>query len=409
MENLKKKNSYRLLLLRAFSQFGSSMYEIVLPLLVLKFTGSLSNAGLFYALIKLPSILLLPFLGIFVERFNRKTVLFYCNFLTLVIFTVQLSLFVTHTISIAILALLGMLMNLSYSVSDIATRVIFTEIIPKNQLEKYNGIKSIIDNSAIFIAPMTGTLLYGMRGIEFVLVVILILYSISALGIHRIDYKNSSNIQKKNSHILIELKEGFQMVKNEKTILAFFILTMVLNFFVASSEEIINPGILIAKYQISQRYFGFSSTFFVIGVIFAGIFIIFHEGINFQKQLKKIFITNSLIMILIGVFSLLFINFSKYIYYGIFLFFQILLGFFTIIVNVPLTSYFQANIPVDFQGRFFAFLSFSANLSIPFGISYSGFVAESFGADIAYIINNICVILIVIAVYHRFAILNNKK
>src|SRR5699024_6772189 len=194
------------------------MYEIVLPLLVLKFTGSLSNAGLFYALIKLPSILLLPFLGIFVERFNRKTVLFYCNFLTLVIFTVQLSLFVTHTISIAILALLGMLMNLSYSVSDIATRVIFTEIIPKNQLEKYNGIKSIIDNSAIFIAPMTGTLLYGMRGIEFVLVVILILYSISALGIHRIDYKNSSNIQKKNSHILIELKEGFQMVKNEKTI-----------------------------------------------------------------------------------------------------------------------------------------------------------------------------------------------
>ncbi|WP_344672436.1 hypothetical protein, partial [Tetragenococcus solitarius] len=37
-------------------------------------------------------------------------------------------------------------MNVSYSISDIASRVIFTEIVPNNQLEKYNGTKSIVDN-----------------------------------------------------------------------------------------------------------------------------------------------------------------------------------------------------------------------------------------------------------------------
>lgn len=404
-----KGNIYYLLMLRGVSQFGSSMYEIVLPLLVLELTGSLTNVGLFYSVIKLPSILLLPFLGAFVERHSRKKILFFCNLFTFIIFSLQFLLFKTDYIIIEALALLGIGMNISYSISDIASRVIFTEIVPNNQLEKYNGTKSIVDNGAIFMAPMLATFIYGIVGIEIVLAIILILYGIAAIGIRRLHYQSLVSNNKKLANVLSEIKEGFQFVKIQKAILAFFILAMTLNFFVASTEEIINPGILITKYQIPRRYFGFSSTFNIIGVILAGIFIVRNHKMNYQKNLNKLFVANSLVMITIGALSLLLYGFPKYIYYGLFLFLQILLGFFTIIINVPLTSYFQANVPVDYQGRFFAFFSFAANLSIPFGISYSGFVASHLGADITYIFNNVCVIIIVVVTYRIFDVIGSKR
>ncbi|GAA3021436.1 MFS transporter [Tetragenococcus solitarius] len=90
------------------SQFGSSMYEIVLPLLVLELTGSLTNVGLFYSVIKIPGILLLPFLGAFVERHSRKKILFFCNLFTFIIFSLQFLLFKTDYILIEALALLGL-------------------------------------------------------------------------------------------------------------------------------------------------------------------------------------------------------------------------------------------------------------------------------------------------------------
>lgn len=300
-------------------------------------------------------------------------------------------------------------MNVSYSISDIASRVIFTEIVPNNQLEKYNGTKSIVDNGAIFMAPMLATFIYGVVGIEIVLAIILTLYGIAAIGIRRLRYQTLVSNNKKLANILSEIKEGFQFVKIQKAILAFFILAMTLNFFVASTEEIINPGILITKYQIPRHYFGFSSTFNIIGVILAGIFIMRNHKMNYQKNLNKLFVANSLVMITIGALSLLLYGFPKYIYYGLFLLLQILLGFFTIIINVPLTSYFQAKVPVDYQGRFFAFFSFAANLSIPFGISYSGFVASHLGADMTYIFNNICVIIIVVITYRIFDVIGSKR
>ena len=77
------------------------------------------------------------------------------------------------------------------------------------------------------------------------------------------------------------------------------------------------------------------------------------------------------------------------------LFFEVLLGFITILVNVPMTSFFQSQVPLNIQSRFFALLSFSANLIVPLGILYTGFLASAIGADVTYIINNILVIVIV--------------
>ena len=105
--------------------------------------------------------------------------------------------------------------------------------------------------------------------------------------------KKKLNLSKEKSSFFKEFKEGINYIKNNKIILNFFILVMFLNFFIANNDEIINPGILIKKYEISEKLFGFSATAYEVGSVFAGIFIYYNEKFRFLKKLKLLFILNS--------------------------------------------------------------------------------------------------------------------
>ena len=406
------KNIYRLLGARALSEFASSMYAIILPLIVLDLSGSLAHVGTFYSIVKLPSVVLLPFLGVFVDRYNRKKLLFTCGLLLAMLFVIQLLLFSNGNSSMGTLAVLGIASQLVSSVNDLASRVIFSEVVPPAFLQKYNGIKSVMDNGAMFIAPMLGTLLYGLVDTWLLMLLLALLYGGSALVIFflktiQTTHRDSNTEQSVGT--LNALHAGCTYLFSQKTVLSFCVLATALNFFVASTEEIINPGILINKYTIPYNYFGLSSTFTIVGILLAGIFIARHPQMDFQQHLQTLFIANSAVMILIGGTSVLFQGRWSHVYYAIFLVLQVLLGFFTILVNVPLTSYFQATVPVHLQSRFFAFFSFAANLSTPFGLIYTGLLAERIGADVTYILNNSVVIVIVVCTYRRVSILGKVK
>lgn len=399
-----KSNIYKLLGSRACTEVGLSLYSIIIPLVILDISGSIGKAGLFFSITKIPSIILLPFLGVFIDKFNKQQLIMICNLLTALIFAILYVLFSSQDINFVLLATLGIGIDVLSSITNISSGVLFTELVPKNELEKYNGTKSVLDNSAIFIAPMVGTLLYGVMGIGIVIGLMFCCYLSGFLGVRMVQYTPVINKKVESLSVLEQMKEGLTFLKSDKPILAFFILITTLNFFVASSEEIINPGILISKYAIPKEIFGFSSTFYIAGVILASMFIIKKRDIKYQELLPKLFVINSIIMMLIGILSILLYGLSNYVYYTVFLILQVVVGFVTILINVPLNAYFQANVPSEFLSRFFSFLTFAASLSIPFGITYTGFLAQYIGADYAYIINNLCVIVLVVLVYRNIDI-----
>lgn len=220
-------------------------------------------------------------------------------------------------------------------------------------------------------------------------------YALSALQECFILYQKTGQKPEQRENWLVRFWEGVRYVAGQKDVLALFVLVMALNFFVANGEEIINPGIIVQKYGISEALFGVTSSAAVAGTLAAGLFIFRNRWIGLRKNLKNLFLLNSAFMILIGVGSLC-MTAAPAAYFVLFLIFEFLLGAVTSCVNVPLVSSLQTRVPIDFQGRFFALLSFSSSLLIPLGIIYTGFLASLVGADLAYIINNLCVIAIVL-------------
>ena len=394
-----KESNIRLLLLgRAVSLFGSTVYLIVLPLYILNLTNNLKTTGIFFAAVNLPTTIFSIFIGTIIEKFNKKNIILICDFLTSMLYFV-LFLYLKKFNSLSFLFLISLLINIVSKFFEIASKVLFSEINSPESLQKYNGLQSFMKNTIIIVGPVIGTYLFVTFDFNLILIIVSLGYFLSFLQELFIKYEKNLDLLVEKTNFLEDFKEGISYIRSNKIILNFFILVMFLNFFIANNDEIINPGILIRKYEISEKLFGFSATSYGAGSVFAGIFIYYNNKFKFLKKLKLLFILNSSLMCLSGLLSIILFKYNHYIYFIIFIFFQFLIGMITTFVNVPLISSFQKNVEIKYQSRFFSILSFFSGGLIPLGILYAGYLSSYIGADITYIINNLAIIIIVCLVF----------
>ena len=394
-----KESNIKLLLLgRAVSLFGSTIYLIVLPLYILNTTKNLKTTGIFFAAVNFPTIIVSIFIGTIIEKFNKKNIILICDFLTSMLYFV-LFLYLKNFNSLSFLFLISLLINIVSKFFEIASKVLFSEINSPETLEKYNGLQSFMENTIIIVGPVIGTYLFVTFDFNLILIIVSLGYFLSFLQELFIKYEKNLNLSIEKTNFLEDFKEGISYIGSNKIILNFFILVMFLNFFIANNDEIINPGILIRKYEISEKLFGFSATSYGAGSVFAGIFIYYNNKFKFLKKLKLLFILNSSLMCLLGLLSIILFKYNHYIYFIIFIFFQFLIGMITTFVNVPLISSFQKNVDIKYQSRFFSILSFFSNGLGPLGVLYAGYLSSYIGADITYIINNLAIITIVCLVF----------
>ena len=394
-----KESNIKLLLLgRAVSLFGSTIYLIVLPLYILNTTKNLKTTGIFFAAVNFPTIIVSIFIGTIIEKFNKKNIILICDFLTSMLYFV-LFLYLKNFNSLSFLFLISLLINIVSKFFEIASKVLFSEINSPETLEKYNGLQSFMENTIIIVGPVIGTYLFVTFDFNLILIIVSLGYFLSFLQELFIKYEKNLDLSIEKTNFLEDFKEGISYIRSNKIILNFFILVMFLNFFIANNDEIINPGILIRKYEISEKLFGFSATSYGAGSVFAGIFIYYNNKFKFLKKLKLLFILNSSLMCLLGLLSIILFKYNHYIYFTIFIFFQFLIGMITTFVNVPLISSFQKNVDIKYQSRFFSILSFFSGGLIPLGILYAGYLSSYIGADITYIINNLAIIIIVCLVF----------
>ena len=403
-----KESNIKLLLLgRAVSLFGNTIYLIVLPLYILNITQNLKFTGIFFAAVNLPTTIISIFIGTIIEKFNKKNIILISDFLTSISYFI-LFLYFKNSNSLIFLFLISLIINIISKFFEIASKVLFSEINIPETLEKYNGLQSFLENTVMIIGPVIGTYLFTTFSFNLILIIVSLSYFLSFLQELFIKYEKITNLSKEKSSFFKDFKEGINYIKNNKIIFNFFILIMFLNFFIANNDEIINPGILIKKYQISEKLFGFSVACYGLGSVVAGIFIYYNKKFKLLKKLKLLFILNSFLMCLLGLLSIILFKYNHYIYFVVFIFFQFLIGMITTFVNVPLISSFQKNVEIEYQSRFFSILSFFSGGLVPLGILYAGYLSSYIGADVTYMINNVVIIIIVCLVFNniREAVVN---
>lgn len=233
----KKLNEISFIGARFINLLGSGIYNICIPLFLLKNTGSVLVTSVFFSVIQLPSIFLLPFLGVWMENKNLKYCLIFSNALSIFLFLLLNVSLINYGFNFYFLLAISFIEKINSSMFNVASSSIVSRIISKDKIAKLNGTKSVFDNIAYLMAPALGAVLYGNLGFSFAVWLNIFSYIISMILSLILDYKpNSSTSDKESFHI--RLKKGFKIIAADKQLFVFFILFMVLNFLVSPTEEV---------------------------------------------------------------------------------------------------------------------------------------------------------------------------
>ncbi len=292
----------------------------------------------------------------------------YSDLFQALVYSIMLLLLFTETLNIFILLVICCIADVVTSQFNVATNVLFSEIVKEDDLEKYNNIKSIISNLISVIAPSVGAFIYMFFGMKAIILINIISFFGSAFIEFFIEY----DFEKKNKgkvKIVNELKIIIKYIiyDSDTYVKNLFLTVCILNLFSAPFTMTLLP-LLIKNIGLSSSYFGISMAFFTIGSLVASFFMISFND-KFKFGMKKLVIANSILCITVGISTnLIYMGYlTEKIFIVILLASMLLMGVSITFVNIPLISGFQKLVDKDIKSKFFGVLGFVASILIPVG------------------------------------------
>ncbi|MEB1808595.1 MAG: MFS transporter [Bacillaceae bacterium] len=214
------KNKQFLLLISgtSVSNLTFSIFTMALPIMIYELTRSAFAMGTMRAIEFLPNLLLAVFIGVLVDRFNRKKVLLSSVGLQMVIILTMIALLLTSQLQLWHLYVLGFILYTSAYMFGNAYHSVLPLIVEKEQLTAANSVISFLYTFVGLIGPaLAGMVLlvlnniYGLTITAVGLLVLLLFISLLKLPVIK-----KEEGQKKTS-MIEEMKEGwYSLIENKE-------------------------------------------------------------------------------------------------------------------------------------------------------------------------------------------------
>lgn len=385
-----ERNFILYLLGRLVSLVGSGIQIVAIPLYILDLTGSGTAMGIFTLLGMVPRLAAAPFAGVIGDRWNRKNIMVWTDFLRGFLILYLAILAFNNSLTILTLFIVQAFVSIFDGFFGAATGAMLPDIVDKDNLIKANSYLGSVNSFSMIIGPVLGGLIYGVYGISLVFLLNGISFIASAISELFIIYKVRFNKETKlNIKVFFkEFKDGLVFIfrKNELRYLVSF--AIIINFLLYPLYEVVEPYVLRQVVKFSAQQYGFIQTFFTVGMLISNLLI----AVMLSKMRKKV-------LIIIGMFSqtAMLIFFGILIFpnvlslFGIWQFFIItgiiyfIIGFFNTFVNVPVSTNLQLMTPTDIRSRVFASLEVLFQLMIPGGSVLYGFLLDRVPSHIIFL------------------------
>ncbi len=351
--------------------------------LVLEITGSAFDVGLVAAASTLPTLFLSLFGGVVVDRYPKRTILFWTQSAAMTLAFVLGIFAVTGTVTIGIIITLAFLLGCVNALNVPALQAFLSEIVEKDQLSSaialnsaiYNGSRVIGPAIAGFLISATGTgEAFLVNGISF-FAVILSLLSMKDLPKH---------VKAKTAlHPLLAIREGLHYAWKHPLIRTIVLFIAVISIFAWSYVTMLP---VIAKHTFGMGatglgyLYGVSGLGSVVGTLFVSIY---------SKKIDRlVFIAGGNILFALALIGFTFTNALHVAF-----FFLFLAGFGLVSAVSTMSATIQSTVDDRFRGRVMSLYMMVFMGFMPIGNLEIGYLSEHFGTGFAIRIGCIVTIL----------------
>ncbi|WP_431090305.1 MFS transporter [Paenibacillus sp. 8b26] len=370
---LKKPAFLVLFICQGLSQIASAFHLIALPLYVYKLTNSSVLTGLISFIEIITTILVSLFAGTVIDRSNKKYIIVNSEICrSLIIFYL---IFIPEIYAPWILILITIMTGITSSFSAITQVTIIKSLVDNKNLSEANSLLLLLNSIALILGPILGTVFIEHLNYSGTFMLNSASFLISAIGYCFINTRwneTQKTLIKKNINIIQELKEGFDILKQNQNLLSTLTSTWVIALGIGA-----NSILFILHFQqngVSVQNIGMYMSFQGFGLLIGTILF---SRISKKFGMRKTYVFS---MIAIGIFLILFINIStiNFLISNLLIFlFGISLSFF----NIAIKSIIQINTSYEYIGRISSInrvLSRSASsVSILVGSLFSSIISPS--------------------------------
>ncbi len=373
---------------QAFSMLGSNLVGFAFVWFLTQKTGSATVLAIGSLMSMLPNVIISPFAGTLVDRWNRKVVMMVFDSIT-AFFTLLLAILFFFDFAQIWHIYLVMFIRSSCGQFQWAAMTASTSLmVPKKQLSRVAGANQTLGGLMNIIAPALGAFFIQIMPMQGVL---LIDVSTAALAIVPLLFfkipqpirngDNGSVEGREKTSIWQDLAEGWKYVSGWPALMAIIFLAMLVNF-------LINPAFSLLPLVVTEHFgkgayeLGLIDSVFGVGVIVGGLVLSAWGG--FKNRLLT-----SLFGLIFSGAAVLMIGLAPSNMYLLAVAGMVIFGFLNPMVNGPIFAVMQAKVDPEIQGRVFSFLTAGAGLASPLGLAIAGPVADATNNQLWFILGGI--------------------
>jgi len=383
---------------QAFSLFGSAIVQFALVWYLTQKTGSATVLATATLVALLPQILLGPFAGTLVDRWNRRIIMIVADAGIALTTAVVVYLFATDQIQIWQIYAAAMIRSLGGAFHQPAMTSSTSLMVPDKHLARIAGANQTLQGVINIVAPPLGALLLEAYSTQTVLMIDIATAGVAILPLLFIRIPQPSRqvqadgSSQKTSY-LQDLREGFSYVVRWKGLLGLILLAMALNFLLVPASSFL-PLIVTKVFNGGAAELGWVESLFGAGIIIGGITLSIWGG--FKRRIVTSFcgvIGLGLGIVLTGLVppSMFYLVFIAYF----------LVGFSQVFANGPLMAIMQSTVTPEMQGRVFSLLTAGATAMMPLSLLISGPVADRFGIRFWYLFGGtVCILMTLAATFN---------
>lgn len=389
---------------QAFSLFGSALVQFALVWWLTRETGSATVLATATLVALLPQIIIGPFAGALVDRWNRRVIMIVADTSIALATLVLFYLFATEQVQTWHIFAIMAIRSLGGAFHGPAMTASTSLMVPDKHLARVAGANQTLQGLLSIFAPPLGALFIEMFSTQNVLLIdvgtailaILPLFFIPIPQPARHALQASGAIAK--TSYLHDLREGFSYVVKWKGLLGILILAMLLNFMMVPASSLL-PLVVTKVFNGGAAELGWVESVFGVGVIAGGILLSIWGGF------KRRIVTSLIGIIGIGLGVILTGLIPVNMFY-LLLAAQFLIGFMQVFANGPLMAIMQSTVASDMQGRVFSLLQAGAAAMMPLSLLVAGPISDALGIRFWYILGGTVCILMTVAAFFIPAIMN---
>ncbi|MCG7844777.1 MAG: MFS transporter [Methanomassiliicoccales archaeon] len=363
---------------QAFSLVGSSLVQFALVWWLTVETGSGTVLALGTLMGVLPQILIAPWAGAYVDRWDRRRTMVIAD--SLVAFVAFL-LILAYAAGSAQVWMVLLAMFARATVSGFhwpAMQAATSMMVPERHLARVGGINQAMYGLANVIAAPAGAVLIALFPMWTVLSVDLATAAMAIIPLLFIPVPSPKRNKEEKPSLVREMKEGLHFLKKWQGALSIIVLFMIANLLLSPAFSLL-PLLVIDHFGAGAAEYAAMEALAGIGMLVGGLALGVWGG--FKRKVVTMLISTVVLSLGITVLGLLPGNMIMVGYSC-----ALLIGVTLSMLNGSMMAMMQASVPFNMQGRVFALISSGVTAMMPAGLLMAGPLADMFGVQIWYLV-----------------------